>query len=265
MTANAMDADRDACLAAGMNDHVGKPFDLGSLVATLLRHAGGAVREAPGPLLAASVDLPEGLPEQAARHGIDLRAALQRVEGETEVFLRLLRSFDTELADLADRFDALITGAELEEAGRLMHTIKGLAGMLGAARLHSLAAALEATLRHERRAPGVALHGSLRATLDDTRAGLMLIDAALSDRIERTPPQPLPKASGDRARVRLALAALAPLLERADMGAVDGFESLRHDLGSHFDPETLKPLDDAMMMLDFDRARQRIDELLRSL
>jgi len=37
MTANAMDTDRDACLEAGMNDHVGKPFKLDHLVAVLRR------------------------------------------------------------------------------------------------------------------------------------------------------------------------------------------------------------------------------------
>jgi PAS domain S-box-containing protein len=37
MTANAMASDRIACLDAGMDDHVGKPFDLDHLVATLLR------------------------------------------------------------------------------------------------------------------------------------------------------------------------------------------------------------------------------------
>lgn len=36
MTANAMDSDRQACLAAGMNDHVGKPFDLSHLTGVLL-------------------------------------------------------------------------------------------------------------------------------------------------------------------------------------------------------------------------------------
>ncbi|MBP9904050.1 MAG: PAS domain S-box protein [Rhodoferax sp.] len=37
MTANAMDSDREACLAAGMNDHVGKPFNMAHLVQVLLR------------------------------------------------------------------------------------------------------------------------------------------------------------------------------------------------------------------------------------
>jgi len=37
MTANAMRVDRDACFAAGMNEHVSKPFDIQALVKLLLR------------------------------------------------------------------------------------------------------------------------------------------------------------------------------------------------------------------------------------
>jgi PAS domain S-box-containing protein len=42
MTANAMDTDRQACLAAGMNDHVGKPFNLTHLIDVLCRVTGRA-------------------------------------------------------------------------------------------------------------------------------------------------------------------------------------------------------------------------------
>ena len=38
LTANALNSDRDACLAAGMNAHVGKPIHVNTLVETLLKH-----------------------------------------------------------------------------------------------------------------------------------------------------------------------------------------------------------------------------------
>ncbi len=41
MTANVMESDRDDCLAAGMNDHIGKPFNVKDLVARLLHFTGG--------------------------------------------------------------------------------------------------------------------------------------------------------------------------------------------------------------------------------
>ena len=39
MTANAMAADREKCLKAGMNDHIGKPIDPDELFSVLLRWA----------------------------------------------------------------------------------------------------------------------------------------------------------------------------------------------------------------------------------
>jgi CheY-like chemotaxis protein len=42
MTANALASDRAACLQAGMDDHVGKPFHLPHLVEVLLQHVGRA-------------------------------------------------------------------------------------------------------------------------------------------------------------------------------------------------------------------------------
>lgn len=44
MTANAMQEDREVCLAAGMNDHVAKPLHLDELVRTLLQHCSGGLR-----------------------------------------------------------------------------------------------------------------------------------------------------------------------------------------------------------------------------
>jgi CheY-like chemotaxis protein len=42
MTANAMESDRQACLAAGMDEHLAKPFNSAALQAILERFAGAA-------------------------------------------------------------------------------------------------------------------------------------------------------------------------------------------------------------------------------
>ncbi|MEJ7931495.1 response regulator [Ramlibacter sp. AN1015] len=73
MTANAMESDRMDSLAAGMNDHVGKPFSIEQLVQVLLHHVGQRGAAAPMAAPAAAVTMPP-LPE-AASQGAGLPAS----------------------------------------------------------------------------------------------------------------------------------------------------------------------------------------------
>ena len=58
MTANALPADREACLAAGMSDHIGKPINARELTALVLRHC------RPAPLAPAAVPVAAAAPLQ---------------------------------------------------------------------------------------------------------------------------------------------------------------------------------------------------------
>ena len=69
MTANAMAADREACLEAGMNEHVGKPFEMDSLMA-LIRQMVGAAAEAPvAPKVLPTLQVSAERQAQALRRG----------------------------------------------------------------------------------------------------------------------------------------------------------------------------------------------------
>jgi signal transduction histidine kinase/DNA-binding response OmpR family regulator/HPt (histidine-containing phosphotransfer) domain-containing protein len=150
MTANAMAGDRDACLSAGMNDHVGKPFDLGHLVSVLLKHTsfkpGVPATPAAQPLQPAALRVtpPSDMGSAALDVTvIDTQGALQRMAGMKSLYVSLMREFDAELQTAVAEYRRLIDSSLLLDAVRLMHTLKGTAATLGALDLSKFAAALE--------------------------------------------------------------------------------------------------------------------------
>ena len=271
MTANAMASDREACLAAGMNDHIGKPFDLNRLVSTLLHWTGraSALVEASAPKAAiamAATGLPDAVLAEASSSGIDLAAALERMGGNRGVYRRLLGSFAKDLAALAGQFDTLLHQRERAEASHLMHTIKGLAATLGLLPLNLVAAAAEkALLSPETPDEHAALSDGLQAA---TTTALQAI-ARLSEALRAATPAPVTLSQSDTVSARASARASAEslhdtvgeligLLRSADMRALDVFEQLRQAHAPQLQP-ALQPLADAMAALDFTLALARCE------
>jgi two-component system sensor histidine kinase/response regulator len=165
MTANAMDSDRDACLAAGMNAHVGKPFVMEDVVATILRHTGRAhepfSHETPAP---------------AERRPFDRGAALEQLAGDEELLQHVLPVFRDNLRAAARQLQSAsaVPASELE---RLVHTLKGMAANLGAATLAQAAADAESRLASGESDTGA----SLDEVLKQTEAVLAVIDGWHAD------------------------------------------------------------------------------------
>ena len=144
MTANAMEHNRQECLAAGMDDFVVKPVDPDKLRDALLRWvrrappaAGSSPTAAPCP----AGELPQGI------EGLDTALGLRYALGRESLYLDLLGRFVQRHADLPLRLrEALGSGAR-EEAERLAHTLVGSAGQLGAVRLQEVARAAEQALQ----------------------------------------------------------------------------------------------------------------------
>ena len=145
MTANVMASDREACRQAGMDDHVGKPFDLHQLVDVIRRHTGRSGLPLPAARSAETGPSPRAL-AAAAQAGVELVPALERVGGLLGTYRRLLERFVADLADQPAQLEALAAAGDLPALRRQVHTLKGLAATLGDTTLAARAAHAEAAL-----------------------------------------------------------------------------------------------------------------------
>ncbi|MHC1764461.1 MAG: PAS domain S-box protein [Verrucomicrobiia bacterium] len=147
MTAHATIEERQRCLAVGMNDHVSKPIDPALLFDTLSRFYRPATAPLPvvpagsGEIRAAAPSKPaEELP---AVEGLDTKDGLGRVAGNGKLYLKLLRQFVEQQGRAPAQIDEALAAGDTALAERLAHTVKGVAGSLGAPAVQRAAGALE--------------------------------------------------------------------------------------------------------------------------
>ena len=146
MTANAMNQHRADCLAAGMNDFVGKPYDPEQLYSVIQKWVtGSGDADLLASLYRTRMFSPDArLPGRI--DGLDLRKGLRRVAGIKALYIATLTSFANEQGDIVERLQRSIADHELDRAMREAHTLKGAAAMIEAREISSLAASLESIL-----------------------------------------------------------------------------------------------------------------------
>ena len=151
MTANAMESDRQKALEAGMNDYVSKPVDVSKLASVLLRWVNPPVqmKSVVSTSKIKGVDAEVAAPELARSElpstfdSINMVAALARLGDNKQLYRRLLLLFHADHQHTAQAIRAALKNDDFELARRLAHTIKGLAGTIGADELRSAAKQLE--------------------------------------------------------------------------------------------------------------------------
>jgi two-component system sensor histidine kinase/response regulator len=188
MTANAMAADREHCLAAGMNDHLPKPIDPDALLAVLQRWIKGHRNAAAAPTQPSSAGEGTLATALAGIVGLDVAAGLRLARNRESLYLKLLRIYISSQQDFVVQIDAALDRGDRTTAIRLAHTLKGVSGQIGAETVRALAQVLERAIQEVEPAP---VFTSLKEQIAEALDRLLpAISACL-------PAEAVPAASGD--------------------------------------------------------------------
>jgi signal transduction histidine kinase/CheY-like chemotaxis protein len=258
MTANAMDADREMCRQAGMNDHVSKPIDPDAMFTTVMKWIKPRRARTSEPraqrVEAASSQNPPDVPEI---DGVDIKDGLKRVGGNSRLYRDLLMKFAAKHSDAGLQVSDALRIGDRNTAERIAHTVKGVAGNIGIKPVQFAAENLEKAIRENDSAIETILHdftSVLRTQIDAIEQALPLETLVLEVE-SRKSFDPL-AASHEITRLRSQLKA-------SDGDSEETFRSLQSVLAGQVEKGRLDALGADISDFDFSGALLKLDEIVR--
>jgi HPt (histidine-containing phosphotransfer) domain-containing protein len=244
MTANAMQGDRDCCMAAGMNDHVVKPIEPDDLWKALLKWIKPKYLQIPLGGVKPVANQDTGLlPFEI--DGLDMVNGLHRVLGKKPFYISMLRKFVSGQKFVAVEILTALANNDRTTAERLAHTLKGTSGNIGATGLQQLAEKVETAIREK--APQNDLDGLLTT--------LKYLLSHLVEQLEQKLPKDPEKLTTiiDPEKFKLLCDRLEILLVDDDAEAADVLEDNADLFNSAFPIDYCK-IDQSIRTFDFEAA-----------
>jgi HPt (histidine-containing phosphotransfer) domain-containing protein len=173
--------------------------------------------------------------------GLDLEDGLSRVAGNRKLYLKLLRDFEQQQARLPAQVSAALAAQDGAAAERLVHTLKGVAGNIGAKSVHAAAGAVEKLIHNgadanEAESAIAGLNGVLEPLLLGLRNALQTVTPEPAQKAQSAP---LPAGVTG---VLETLEDLDSLLAQFDPKAVDFLNANESRLHPFFESELWEKL-----------------------
>jgi two-component system sensor histidine kinase/response regulator len=264
MTAHATMEEKQRCLASGMNDHISKPIDPANLFETVGRFykpASSTATPAPVEAKSSEVSMPKA-DELPVLAGLDTADGLTRVAGNRKLYLKLLRQFVEQQGPAVEEITTALAASDVALAERLAHTLKGVAGNIGAKSVHGVAAALEKVIHSKASAAEVeSAKQQVTAVLDPLITGLSASLGSPAAKPVAATPAPLV----DPAKSRETAAQLSKLLSEFDPGAADFIEANRPALQPLFPDGKWPEFEKLVQGYSFADAQAQLERALKAL
>lgn len=265
MTANAMVGDREKYLEAGMVDHLTKPIDKKALYAALLRWI--SPREGLGKVTLTSEPIQKKMAPWVINHlpGICLVEVLERLNGNHPLLRVLLKEFLRDFAQAEQKIALLLQGEEPEgriEAGRLVHTIRGMAGNLSAQRLFEAAGRLEIAIKEEGAAGWESPMTAFVAALREVVQGIASLPTAAEE--ERNTVKSSALLFSDPTAVLPLLTEWATWIQEGNLKALQRETLLRPVLRqAGVEGRLLDGMREALDRMDFEEANRAVSSIIK--
>ncbi len=246
MTAHAMTDERERCLAVGMNDHIPKPIDPENLMSTLARWcpprsilAPQTPVSLPKVAIAPSAEL---VPTSLVLPGFDSAGALRRCGNKVTLYLSFLRRFVSSQAHCATDVRHALSTNNRAAAELAVHSLRGVAGNIGAVQLSKIAEELELAIArmNENEALLANFAQSCADTINIIQDALIKVDENSAGIAANSKPHLVQQ--------------LLDLLMQGDIAALDLFQQHEHQLASQLGKDGAA-LVEAMQTYDFESAQ----------
>lgn len=183
-------------------------------------------------------------------HILQVETGLQQLMGDRDLYVQILRRFRQRYADSGCQARAALDNDEPGHAQRIVHTLKGAAGMIGAQQVYLLAAQLEPLCA----GPAQAWSPPLAQLEQALRALVAAIDAVLDGDPLQTLAASARPAAAIVPETRMLLRHLARLLDEGDGAAIDVLEQSATVLAQSLGLEVFQEVTEAAHQFDFEAA-----------
>ena len=265
MTANVLAKHRKAAEKAGMDDYIIKPINEQAFLSTMAKWIKPASVDSQEPVDDFYSDEIEEIPEILETsgipriEGIDTKLGLAIAQENQALYRRLLGMFRDGQRDFVDQFRKVHKDGDMKTLKRLAHTLKSVAGNVGAKNVQKMALKLENDCEEERPATEIEVRlEKVEEVLSPVLVSLEKLDESRGEITSR-------EADTNPEELKEQLKDLAQLLIRSDTIALDFVEPMPDLKGAEAYNLQLMELKETIHGYEFDKALELIGELTETL